>query len=379
MKNIFRKGLKAMLIIFAGILSVILVLLALVLIYSPGKPDQYLDQSGRPVPKSLSEKTFVEIGGLRQGMFIKSKNISNPVLLFLHGGPAFPNYFLIDKFRPGLEDCFTVCYWEQRGGGLSYSSDIPLKSMTLEQLTSDAIEVTNYLRRRFKKDKIFIMAHSGGTPIALMAAVKAPELYSAYIAMAQITRQKESEKLAYKFMVEQYSRSGNKKTLEELKKYPVLESDNYIAPFYKSLLRDETMHELGIGTMHNMKSVFFDIFIPVWTCRAYTLREKFNIWISKFSFLKKTGLIDQILATDFAAKIPKLEIPVYFFSGRYDLTVNIDLAKAYFKKLEAPAKAFYTFERSAHSPLYEEPERVKEILMKDVLNLRTNLSDNSKL
>ncbi|MGE5352135.1 MAG: hypothetical protein ACM3P0_08625 [Acidobacteriota bacterium] len=61
------------------------------------------------------------------------------------------------------------------------------------------------------------------------------------------------------------------------------------------------------------------------------------------------------------------------------MTVNIDLAKAYFQKLEAPVKAFYTFEKSAHSPLYEEPERVKEILMKDVLNLWTDLSDSRKL
>ncbi|MDP4176251.1 MAG: alpha/beta hydrolase [Bacteroidota bacterium] len=377
MKNILKKGLKFVLILFTGILVCILVILVLLLIYSPGRLAPYLDQNGIPISQGISEKIFVNIGGVRQGMFIRSKNINNPVLLYLHGGPAFPNYFLIDKFKPGLEDLFSVCYWEQRGGGLSYSSDVTTESMTLEQLTSDAIEVTNYLRKRFKKDKIFLMAHSGGTPIALMAAAKAPELYSAYIAMAQITRQAESEKIAYKYMVEQYSLSGNKSAFDELKQYPVLESESYIAPFYKSSIRDKLMHELGIGTMHNMRSVFFDIFIPVLTCRAYTLKEKYNIWYSKFSFLKKTRLIDQILDTDFTSRVTKLEIPVYFFSGKYDLTVNIDLSKAYLEQLKAPIKGFYTFERSAHSPLYEESEKIKEILIKDVLNKRNSLSDKN--
>ena len=83
------------------------------------------------------------------------KNINNPVLLYIHGGPAFPNYFLIDKYKPGLEEYFTVCYWEQRGGGLSYTPEVTLESMNFGQLSSDAIEVTKYLLDRFDKRKIY--------------------------------------------------------------------------------------------------------------------------------------------------------------------------------------------------------------------------------
>ena len=74
-------------------------------------------------------------------------------------------------------------------------------------------------------------------------------------------------------------------------------------------------------------------------------------------------------------KVPRLEIPVYFFSGRYDLTVNKDLSKEYLEKIEAPVKGFYTFNNSAHSPMFEEPQRLKEILITDVLNRTTTLAD----
>ena len=40
--------------------------------------------------------------------------------------------------------------------------------------------------------------------------------------------------------------------------------------------------------------------------------------------------------------------------------MNVDLSKAYLEKLQAPVKGFYTFENSAHSPLFEEPLWVNE-------------------
>jgi pimeloyl-ACP methyl ester carboxylesterase len=378
--KIFIKSLKRMLVlIFSIVLGFLLILTCVLLVYSPGKIEQYVDDTGtgNAIPGSIAEKTFVKIGGVNQGMFIRSKNINNPVLLYVHGGPAFPNYFLIDKFNPGLEDYFTVCYWEQRGGGLSYTSEVTLESMNFNQLAADAIEVTNYLRKQFGKEKIYLMAHSGGTPIALGAVSKEPSLFYAYIGMGQITNQMESEKMAYKYMLEKYTSDRNKKRITELKKYHVLEADSSIISFYKSAIRDHDMHELGIGTMHKMKSVFRDIFIPVWTCKAYTLREKINIWKSKFSFLPKTNLINELLETDFTATIPALAIPVYFFSGKYDLTVNINLAKAYLNKLHAPLKGFYTFNNSAHSPLFEEPELLMKIIEDDVLQNKNRLADKN--
>lgn len=374
-KKFLKNGFRMILFTISIILGLLFCLFIFLLIKSPGKPEQYLDNISKPIVGSISEKTFVTIGGVKQGMFIRSKNINNPVLLYIHGGPAFPNYFLIDKYNPGLEDYFTVCYWEQRGGGLSYTPEVTLKSMNFDQLTSDAIEVTNYLRERFGKGKIYMLAHSGGTPFAIMAAARAPQFYYAYIGMAQITNQAESEKLAYRYMLDQYTTLKNKIAVSELKKYPILDSANYIVPFYKSLTRDESMHSLGIGTMRNMKSVFKGVFIPVWLCKAYTLKEKMNIWVSKFSFIKKTKLIDELFSTDIPFKVPQLEIPVYFFSGKYDLTVNHDLCKAYLDKLQAPVKGFYTFTESAHSPIFEEREKLKEILIKDVLNGTTSLAD----
>jgi pimeloyl-ACP methyl ester carboxylesterase len=82
-----------------------------------------------------------------------------------------------------------------------------------------------------------------------------------------------------------------------------------------------------------------------------------------------------MLATDLGKEVPSLSIPVYFLHGIYDYTVSYSLARDYFKTLKSPVKGIYTFDQSAHSPLFEEPAKLKRILLEDVRNGINNLAD----
>jgi len=357
-----------MLTITSIVLGGILILVAVLLAWSyPGKPKPFVDQNGHPLAGSISEKIYLNINGVKQGMFIKSKDINNPVLLYLHGG--MPDYFLAEKYPTGFDNYFTVVWWEQRGSGMSYSPGIPPETMTLEQMMSDTLELTNYLRQRFGKEKIYLMGHSGGTFIGIQVAALSPELYYAYIGVAQTSNQLKSEKLVYDYMLEQFKANGNTNMVRKLEAAPVTMTggvpDAYLA------LRDPAMHPLGIGTMHEMNSHVTGVFIPSLQSPEYTLNEKFRTWTAK----ARSGvaiLWDDMLASDLRKKVTKLDIPVYFLEGIYDYTCNYKLAKDYFEKINAPLKGFYTFEESAHSPIFEEPEKVQKILREDVL-ARTNI------
>ena len=297
---------------------------------------------------------------------------TRPVLLFLHGGPGMPEYAISQQYPAVLEDYFVVCWWEQRGSGLSFNPDIPPESLTAEQLISDTSAVTDYLRQRFGQEKIYLLAHSWGSYIGIQAAARAPELYYAYLGMGQVSRQLASEKLAYTYMVEQYTKAGDKSMLQKLAKFPLPAMDSF--PNAYRGLRDEAMHKIGIGTTHKMKSVESGIFLPVMASRAYTLGEKINVWRGKWSGYS-TEMWNGLLATDLTAMVQKLDIPVYIFQGVYDYTCTYSLAKDYFDQLQAPGKGFYTFEQSAHSPLFEEPEKMAKILQEDVLAGTFSLAD----
>lgn len=366
-----RKVKRIMLIGISIFLAFILILVGVLQFWSyPGKPAPYLDEKGKSLPGSISEKVFIDINCMKQGMFIKGKDINNPVLLYLHGG--MPDYFLTEKYPTGLEDYFTVVWWEQRGSGMSYSSNIAPETLTLDQMISDTLEVTNYLRQRFHKEKIYLMAHSGGSLIGIQVAAKNPELYYGYIAVAQIEYQLKSEKIAYDYMLEQFKANGNKEMVRKLEAAPVTMTGG--TPDAYRALRDPAMHTLGIGTMHEMNSIVTGIFIPQLQSPEYTLSEKFHTWTAK----AKSGIAvlwDDMLTTDLSQKVTKFEIPVYFLEGVYDYTCNYALAKDYFEKIDAPVKGFYTFEGSAHSPIFEEPEKVQKIVQEDILNGTNSLAD----
>ena len=88
-----------------------------------------------------------------------------------------------------------------------------------------------------------------------------------------------------------------------------------------------------------------------------------------------SALWDDMLSTDLAEQVPSLDVPTYFLHGVFDHTCSYDLARGYFQRLQAPVKGFYTFEHSAHSPIFEEPERAGQILREDVLNAVARLAD----
>lgn len=364
---------KVWLIIAAALLCIVIIAL-IILPPSSGKTKPFLDDKGNAIDGSISEKIFLEMNDTSLGMFIMAKDPNKPVLLFLGGGPGIPEYFLEQEFPVKLEDEFVVCYLEYRGTSLSYHPDIPLETMTIEQYISDAVGVTDYLLDRFGQEKIYLMGHSFGTYVGIQTASQHPELYHAYIAMAQIADQKKSELLAYTYMYEQYQATGNTKMTKQFDRYPVQTSDQAYQQYAKSSLRDTAMHDLGVGTTHTMHSVITGIFFPSLRCTVYTPTERINIWRGKaFAQTTPVGLgCAQFNAFD---AVPTLDIPIYFFAGIYDYTCCYSLQKEYYEQVQAPLKAFYTFDNSAHSPLFEEPEKALNILRQDIISGTNMLSD----
>jgi pimeloyl-ACP methyl ester carboxylesterase len=371
LQSLAQRARRMMMILLSILLTCVLVVVVVLLIWSyPGAPQPFVNKNGNLLPNSLSEKIFVNINGVNQGMFILSKDLAHPLLLYLHGG--MPDYFLTQTYPTGLEDYFTVVWWEQRGSGLSYATDIPPETLTPEHFIADTLEVTNYLRQRFGKEKIYLMGHSGGTFIGVQAAAQAPELYYAYIGVAQMVNQRESEKLAYDYMLQQFRENGNLGMVRSLEAAPVTLTNG--TPKAYLSLRDGAMHSLGVGTTHEMTSVIRGIFLASLRFREYTLLEKINLWRGK-SQAGVSILWDAAMVTDLRNQVPKLEIPVYFFHGSYDYTVSCPLARDYLAKLKAPVKGFYTFRQSAHSPMFEEPEKTLQVLQEDVVAGMNRLAD----
>lgn len=331
----------------------------LLTIISPGKLEPLKDKTGKPIHHSISEKVKLEIGGVEQQAFILGEKKENPVLLFLHGGPGSPELPLVftnDGDRR-LEEEFIVCYWDQRGSGMSRAG-IPVETMTLEQLIADTHEITQYLKKRFNQEKIYIIGHSWGSFLGIKVVNKYPDDYFAYIGMGQLSDQRLSEQLAFHYMWEHAHKIKDKKAIKALSNYDSTSNRFPELPYIMSI-RSSLMNKYGIGITHthvSMKKVMKQIFF----FKGYTLIDKINYMRGSLFSLKT--LFHYTLKDDLAKTTTAFELPIYIIHGKFDYQVSYELAKSYAEKILAPKKKFFTFEESAHSPIIEEREKFIETM-----------------
>ena len=342
----------AALIIFIG---VILILFGAFALMSPGTIRTYKGE------KSLSEKFVMDINGAPNGFFINSVNTDNPVLLFVSSGPGTDDYMFTDKYEDmRLEEDYTVVYWDYRGMGIAYDSGFDKSTVTADNLLRDTKAVTDYLKERFGKEKIYIMGFSGGTKIALHAALIHPEDYYAYIAMAQcVTDSPDNDTAIYDFALKVFEQRGDKRNLKKLEDSVEHLDDGRVKcnDWYEYCA---LLHEAGGGTILN-KSEFEGIVLPILCSKCYTIREKLG-YVPAMKMYRKTPLAEEWSDFDYREEITKLQIPAYFISGDTDYNCPWELVEEYCDILEAPDKGFYKISNSAHSPLWENPEETCGIL-----------------
>ena len=352
---IMKKVIIRMVMAFGFILAFLLILFLIWVIMSPGKIREYEGE------KSLSEKFVMDINDAPNGFFINSKNTDNPVLLFVSSGPGTDDYFFTDKYKDmNLEDYFTVVYWDYRDMGIAYDPDFDLNEVTLENILKDTKSVTDYLKSRFGKSKIYIMGFSGGTHIALRAAREHPEDYYALINMAQcITDSYDNDSKMYEFMKDVFTKRGDSKSLKRLENAVEKLDDGKVKckNWYDFVY---LVHEAGGGTVLN-KSETTGIAIPVILSRCYTIKEKIN-YIPAMKKYRTTPLYSDLSDFDYRKEVTKLEIPAFFISGEYDYNCPWELVEDYCKLLDAPDKEFYKIPNAAHSPLWENAEATCDIM-----------------
>lgn len=335
-----------------SLLGLVVILLLSIWIFSGNTPE------GKT---KIAKKGWVEIGGIKQGYFIRGENDQNPVILFLHGGPGSPELMMIKNTE--LEKYFTVCYWDQRGAGMTFSSDTDPATMTTAQLVEDTRQITDSLCNWYGVDKVYLMGHSWGSYLGIKTIQKYPERYHAYFGIGQVCHQLKSERLAYDYLISEARSAGDTKTVNGFTAYDKNAAD-FPSNDYLLKVRTLGMNKYGVGIKHKDISMF-DIAKDLLYYQGYTLGEKLNYLRGTMFSLR---MFDEIIDDNLFETSTRFEIPVYIIQGKYDYQVSYQLAKEYMDSITAPQKAFFTFEESAHSPNMEEPERFVKVI-KSITNI----------
>jgi len=351
------------------IFRIILFLIAILVIafvwiwyLSPGTTMAIYDIKGEVKTGSIASLEKVILGGVEQWVLLRGEDKQKPVLLILHGGPGVAEMLMYREYLSELEKHFVVVNWDQQGAGKSYNNKIPVECMNVEHFVSNTIELTEWLKKRFNQNKIYLLGHSWGSILGIKAIQKQPESYSAYIGVGQFVNFIEGERISYDFALKTAKEKNIAQAVKEL--------ENIGRPPYKNDIKlVKTQIERKWITMFGANTygkTGYSFLIPILlNGREYTISEKMGFFMGiNFSL----NLIwSHLTNVDFFIQAKELNVPVYFCAGRHDYTVPSILAERYFLELKAPKKDWIWFENSAHNPHFEEPEKFVDYLINTVL------------
>jgi len=328
------------------------------------------DAEGNEIPGSIAAIETVTLGGIEQTVTLRGVDTTNPVLLFLHGGPGLPSspWVTWNNFQAELEANFVVVHWDQRGAGKSFSEDLTPEDMRLENFVSDTLALTDILRERFEQDKIFLWGHSWGSGLGFETLRVNAEPYYAFIASAVRPDWNSTQTMGYEWVLEQARQANDSEAIQALESIQPFDPTNRehinMRAHFLSLYRGGDFYTEGLG------DAFLEYVLsgqspeyPV----AYVEKT-----MAGMDFTRQTiGLEILQSGYDLFRDFPVSPIPVYFLTGRHDHETPGELAEDYYNVLEAPAKHFTWFENSAHNMMYDEPDKTNQELIRianEVLN-----------
>jgi pimeloyl-ACP methyl ester carboxylesterase len=318
-------------------------------------------------PNGIDTRVAIPINGTLQWITVRGRDSHNPILLFIHGGPAAPEMPTSWTFQNGWEDFFTVVQWDQRGAGKTYNANDPAKiapTLTVAQMQQDTDAMVRTLRATYHKDKIFVLGHSWGSFLGLSLAQRHPEWLYAYVGIGQMIDTAESERRDYVATLKAAEDAHNAQAITELKAIaPYVGADGLLS---LDKVNTECKWSVIFGGLSWRRSGYGYYYNAAQLSPDYTDADLAAI--DKGSALSLPRLLNGFGAANFD-KVTDFRCPIVIFMGRHDETTSAAVVAQWFPRVRAPYKKLVWFENSAHMVQIEEPGRVLVHLVEDVLPL----------
>ena len=313
----------------------------------------------------------IQLGGIAQWIRVRGADAANPVLLLMQQGPGLP---MINEARRlerllGLEETFTVVYWDQRGTGLSSPSlrrNSNRFEISVARMVDDTVTLLELLRDRFG-GKTFVAGFSFGATFAAYAAVRRPELVAALVAAGMDIDIPAAENSAYAFALGAARRRGNRRAIRQLEAIGPPPHTN----MKQFITRARWVANFGgVSTNANFNGLLRTLLVSVLRSPDYSAVDV--IRTMRGLSVAQAALLPQLATTDLVHTIPRLDVPIVMAQGRLDQVAPGEATQRFHDSLTAPSKQLVWFEKSAHTPHLEEPAKFRDLLMTVTANRLAN-------
>ena len=299
------------------------------------KPGQPINDSG-----------YVKIGGIEQWISIDGEDCGKPALLLVHGGPGNPlSIYKTDPYAAWSKD-YVIVHWDQRATGLTWSRNAPDEDtpLTLAQMRDDGTELSRHLLQRLGKRRLVLLGSSWGSILGGHMAATSPELYCAWMPVAQVVNEAENGRLSRDAILARARAAGDQETLTKIE---ALGAPPWTNPRNFGILRRATRKYEAMVT-EPMPAAWGQ-----WKEERATPKGRADYEAAEdYSYIQFVGYKGDGIASkvDMAAQAAQFKMPVYMVHGDQDLVAPKEIAQRYFEKISAPRKQLVIVPRAGHDP-----------------------------
>jgi pimeloyl-ACP methyl ester carboxylesterase len=314
-------------------------------------------------PGGVQESYTARIGGVDQWINVRGQDRGNPIILFVHGGPASPLTPTIWQFQRPIEEYFTVVNYDQRGAGKTLGEIDPESisdTIHIPRYVDDAIEVAEHIRAKYGQRKLVLVGHSWGTIVGMGAALKRPDLFHAYVGIGQVINVRENERISFDYALAQSRAHHNSeavKALEAIAPYP---GDQPITRERIVTARSWAQYYGGMSAYRASSEYFYEApkLSPEYAPEDVCSVDEGN----RFTLGR---ILPEFLQVDYS-QVRDFPIPVVMFMGRHDYTTPSEPTQRWLDGVRAPYKQGVWFENASHMIQWEEPGKVLLSLVQHV-------------
>jgi pimeloyl-ACP methyl ester carboxylesterase len=319
--------------------------------------------TAEPVQLAVDEGKFVRINGLDQWITIRGRDLSNPVLLFVHGGPGMGSSITAPVYAE-WEKYFTLVQWDQPGGGFTQMKTPDNQgAMTIARFKKDGLAVTEHVLARLNKKQLVLMGNSWGTLIGLEMIKERPDLFSAYVGSSQAIGHA-GNKLGYELALKA-ARDRNDATaiaaLERVGPPPYEKFEDFFT-------RQQYSNAPGLppSAVEQANSAEFwgKLATPpsadaTWIAVRENLPDQMTVWNNFVEVQKK--VFRETWSWEARSLGLKYDMPIFVYQGAMDINTPVATAREWLNDVEAPMKGFEVIADASHNTMVFERELLRLI------------------
>jgi pimeloyl-ACP methyl ester carboxylesterase len=311
---------------------------------------------------AIDQRQEVHFGDTAQWFRIRGVDPSNPVLLLIQQGPGLPMMNEARRFERllGLEQAFTVVYWDQRGCGRSLRGPEERESISIDAMVCDTVSLLEWFRDRFDSD-IFVIGFSFGGAIGAYAAARRPDLVETLVAVGMDIDGVAAGNSAYEFAHTTAVDRGKRRAIRHLE--AIGSPPHLKLKQFSTRVRWATNFG-GVTTHETYSSLACQLLTSMVRSPDYSAGDI----IRTFRGMRSTqaALLSDLASMDLTRSVARLDVPIVMVQGRLDQVAPGEATERFIASLEAPRKHLVWFAHSTHTHHFEQPEKFRDLLMRIV-------------